>query len=152
MLALRGPLVAGEPWPLSAAYGTEPEADWGPRELLAHVNEMLPYWTRQLRNVLAGEKTEQVTFGRTAEDPDRLGRIAEDRHRPAGELLDGIDAGLVTALGFVTELTDADLARVGLHPTRGELTVGDSLERLVVGHLEDHVDQLRTILGSRATS
>lgn len=152
MLALRGPLVAGEPWPLSAAYGTEPEADWGPRELLAHVNEMLPYWTRQLRNVLAGEKTEAAAFGRTADDPDRLGRIAEDRHRPAGELLDGIDAGLVTALGFVTELTDADLARVGLHPTRGELTVGDSLERLVVGHLEDHVDQLRTILGSRAAS
>jgi len=152
MLGLRGSLVAGEPWPLSAAYGTEPEADWGPRELLAHVNEMLPYWTRQLQNVLAGEQGEAVPFGRTAEDPGRLGRIAEDRHRPAGELLDGIDAGLVTALGFVTELTDADLVRVGLHPTRGELTVGDSLERLVVGHLEDHVEQLRTILAARTAS
>jgi hypothetical protein len=102
--------------------------------------------------VLAGGDGAAVPFGRTATDPDRLGRIAEDRLRPAGELLDGIDAGLVTALGFVTERTHADLARVGLHPARGEVTVGDSLERFVVGHLEDHVDQLRTILGARAAS
>jgi hypothetical protein len=152
MLALRGPLVGGEPWPLSAAYGTEPEADWGPREVLAHVNEMLPYWTRQLEGVVAGDGRAPVPFGRTAEDPDRLRRIAEDRRRPAGELLDGIDAGLVTALAFLSERSDADLARVGLHPSRGELTVGDSLERFVVGHLEDHVGQLRTILASRPAS
>jgi hypothetical protein len=152
MLALRGPLVAGEPWPLSAAYGTEPEADWGPREVLAHVNEMLPYWTRQLEGVLAGGRNSAPPFGRIAADPDRLRRIAEDRRRPAGELLDGIDAGLVTALGFLTELGDADLERVGLHPTRGELTVRDSLERFVVGHLEDHVNQLRTILAARTAS
>jgi hypothetical protein len=152
MLGLRGQLVAGEPWPLSPDYGTGPEADWGPREVLAHVNEMLPYWTRQLEGVLAGDVGTAIPFGRTADDADRLRRIAEDRQRPAGELLDGIDAGLVTALGFVTERTDADLARVGLHPTRGELSVGDSLERFVVGHLEDHVAQLRTILAARAAS
>ena len=149
MLGLRGPLVAGEPWPLSAAYGTEPEADWGPREVLAHVNEMLPYWTRELEGVLAGDPGRAVPFGRVATDPDRLRRIADDRRRAAGELLDGIDAGLVTALGFLTERTDADLARIGLHPTRGELAIADSLDRFVVGHLEDHVEQLRTILASR---
>jgi hypothetical protein len=152
MLALRGPLVGGEPWPLSAAYGTEPEADWGPREVLAHVNEMLPYWTGQLEAVLAGRGTSAAPFGRVASDSARLARIAEDRRRPTGELLDGIDAGLVVALGFLSNRTDADLAVAGLHPVLGELTVGDSLERFVVGHLEEHVDQLRVILASRAGS
>jgi DinB superfamily len=150
LLALRGPLVAGEPWPLSPDYGTGPEADWGPREVLAHVDEMLPYWTRQLSGVLAGDGDEPVPFGRVATDPDRLGRIGDDRTRGAGELLDGIDAGLVTATSFVAERSPADLERVGLHPSRGELTVGDSLDRFLVSHLAEHVEQLRAILAARS--
>ena len=149
LLDLRGPLVRGEPWPLSAAYGTEPEADWGPREVLAHVNEMLPYWTAQLEDVLAGDPGTPVPFGRVATDPDRLGRIDEDRRQTAGWLLDAIDAGLVTATGFAGGLSDADLDRVGLHPTRGELTIGASIERFLVTHLEEHVAQLREILARR---
>ncbi|HEY8847301.1 MAG TPA: hypothetical protein VIM24_11615, partial [Candidatus Limnocylindrales bacterium] len=66
LLDLRGPLVAGEPWPLSAAYGTEPEADWGPREVLAHVNEMLPYWATELRVILAGDPAGATPFGRVS--------------------------------------------------------------------------------------
>jgi hypothetical protein len=150
LLDLRGPLVAGEPWPLSAAYGTEPEADWGPREVLAHVNEMLGYWTAQLESVLASDPATAVPFGRVATDPDRIARIAADRELPSGDLLDRIDAGLVTATGFAGGLSAADLERRGLHPTRGELTVGASLERFLVTHVEEHVAQLREILARRA--
>jgi hypothetical protein len=146
---LRGPLVHGEPWPLSAAYGTEPEADWGPREVLAHVNEMLPYWTAQLEGVLAGDPGSPVPFGRIATDPDRLGRIDADRRQTAGWLLDAIDAGLVTAGSFAGGLSAADLERTGLHPTRGELTIGDSIDRFLVTHLEEHFVQLREILARR---
>jgi hypothetical protein len=152
MLGLRAPLAAGEPWPLSPDYGTGPEASWGPREVLAHVNEMLPYWTGQLEAVVAGDPGMAVPFGRVATDPARLGRIADDRQRPTGELLDRIEAGLGTASAFVSARTDADLGRIVLHPARGELSVGDALERFVVGHLEDHVEQLRTILAGRAAT
>ena len=151
LLGLRGALVAGEPWPLSAAYGTEPEADWGPREVLAHVNEMLGYWPVQLAAVLAGDPAAPpVAFGRTADDPNRLGRIEADRHRPAGDLLDGIDAGLADADAFLAGLKPADLERIGAHPTRGEMPVGAAVESFLTGHLEGHVAQLREILG-RAT-
>jgi hypothetical protein len=152
LLDLRGPLVAGEPWPLSAAYGTEPEADWGPRELLAHVNEMLPYWTSQLETVLDGDPATAVPFGRVATDAGRLGGIAADRELPAAQLLDGIDAGLVTATAFAGGLSSADLERRALHPTRGEFTVGPALERFVIGHLEEHVVQLREILARRGAA
>jgi hypothetical protein len=152
LLDLRGPLVAGEPWPLSAAYGTEPEADWGPREVLAHVNEMLPYWTSQLETVLAGDPATAVPFGRVATDAGRLGGIAADRELPAGQLLDGIDAGLVTATTFAGGLSANDLDRRALHPTRGEFTVGAALERFLVSHLEEHVVQLRGILARRDTA
>jgi hypothetical protein len=146
LLALRGPLVAGEPWPLSASYGTEPEADWGPREVLAHVNEMLPYWATQLRLILAGDPAVATPFGRVSTDPTRLSRIAADRQMLVGDLLDRIAAGLAIVEDVLTGLTPADLERRGLHSTRGELTVGESAERFLVTHVAEHVEQLRSIL------
>jgi hypothetical protein len=146
LLGLRGPLAAGEPWPLSDAWGTEPEADWGPREVLAHVNEMLPYWAEQLEGVLAGDPGTAVPFGRVATDPARLGRIEADRQRSAGELLDEIANGLERASAFIEGLSADDAERRGLHSTRGELTVRASVERFLVSHLEEHVAQLREIL------
>jgi hypothetical protein len=146
MLGMRGALEAGEPWPLSAAYGTEPEADWGPREILAHVSEMLQYWPVQLGTVLAGDPATAVPFGRTASDPSRLGRIAADRLQPVGVLLDGISTGLTTAGEFLDGLSAADLARRGMHSIRGETTVDGAAERFLVAHLGEHVVQLRAIL------
>jgi hypothetical protein len=152
LLGLRGALVAGEPWPLSAAYGTEPEADWGPREVLAHVNEMLGYWPVQLRAVVDAPSATPASFGRTAADANRLERIERDRHRTAGDLLDGIDAGLADADGFVAGLTAGDLERTGIHPTRGEMTVRAAVDAFLADHLEGHVGQLRDILGRVAAS
>jgi len=150
LLSLRGALVAGEPWPLSAAYGTEPEADWGPREVLAHVNEMLGYWPRELAGVIAGNPAEAVPFGRVASDAERIRRIAVDRERPVGEQLDAIGLSLAGAASFLAGLTAADLQRRGAHPTRGELTIERSVEPFLTGHLEGHVVQLREILARSA--
>jgi len=146
LLDLRGPLVAREPWPLSAVYGTEAEADWGPREVLAHVDEMLPYWTTQIRLVLAEDPAGATPFGRVATDPERLGRIASDRRLGCADLLDRIAADLAIAEDLLGGLTPADLERRGLHPTRGELTIAEAADRFVVTHLVEHVAQLETII------
>jgi hypothetical protein len=146
LLDLRGRLVAGEPWPLSAAYGTEPEADWGPREVLAHVNEMLPYWAIQIRLILAGDPAEATPFGRVATDPERLGRIAADRELRVGDLLDRIAPSLANVEDALAGLTPEDLERRGLHSARGEITVGAAADRFLVTHVAEHVEQLRVIL------
>ena len=151
LLDLRGPLVAGEPWPLSADYGHTPESEWGPPEVLGHVDEMLPYWVDELERVLAGDASDPPRFGRIATDQSRLDRIDLDRHKPVAELLDDIRSGLDRASAFIGRLTEADLARVGVHPSRGEISVGDSLEAFLSGHLEGHVAQLREIL-ARSTA
>ncbi len=147
LLALREPLVAGEPWPLSDSYGTEPEATWGPREVLAHVDEMLTYWIDELRRVQAGDGSGPVPFGRIATDPSRLRRIDDARQHDVGRLLDDIRTGLDEAVGFAQRLSDEDRSRLGSHPSRGEITIEASVERFLVTHLEDHVAQLREILG-----
>lgn len=149
ILELRGPLIAGAPWPLSETWGTEPEADWGPPELLGHVNEMLPYWVDELEDVLAGDPVAVMPFGRIASDASRLARIDADRRRPIGDLLDEIAGGIDRASAFADRLSVDEAEQIGLHPSRGEISVRDSIERFLTAHLEDHVAQLRSILGRR---
>ena len=146
ILELRDPLVAGEPWPLSETWGTEPEAQWGPPEILGHVNEMLPYWVGELEDVLAGAPATAIPFGRIASDASRLARIDADRQRPIGDLLDEIANGVERVGAFADRLSPDDAQRLGLHSSRGEITVRDSIDRFLAGHLEEHVAQLRSIL------
>lgn len=146
--ALRPRIEAGEPWPLAESFGTEPEASWGPREVLAHLAEMIPFWLRELERVVDGDGRAPVAFGRLGEDPSRLGPIERDRSLPLGFLIDRIDAGLGTWMERLPTLTATDLERVGLHPRLGEMTAGRMAGRFILGHTEDHIAQLESILAA----
>jgi len=145
LVGLREAVEGREPWPLSQAYGAEPESDWGPKEVLAHVAEMVPYWLGQIEAVLAAP-ADAVPFGRVATDPERIDRIGRDRTLPAGELFDRIDRGMADAAALQGRL-DADAkSRRGTHTRLGEMTIEGMVERFIVGHLEEHVRQLEEIL------
>jgi hypothetical protein len=145
--ALRDAVVAREPWPLSEAYGVEPESDWGPKEVLAHVAEMLPFWLGQIDRILATPAADgPPPFGRVSTDPNRIARIGADRMLAAGELFDRAAEGAVAVERRVGELAPADLARSGVHARLGEMTVPAIVERFIVGHLEEHVRQLDEVL------
>ncbi len=145
--ALRADVDAGAPWPLSDRFGVEPEATWGPPETLAHVAEMVTFWTGELERILAGAD-EPVPFGRVASNPLRIGVIERDRSLPARELFGRIEAGVDRLARRLAALTPADAARRGVHPTVGELPVPAMIDRFVVSHLEEHADQLRASLGT----
>ena len=87
-----------------------------------------------------------MPFGRIASDPLRIALIERDRSLPPRELYDRIDERLERFERRWRTLTPAELARRGLHPSRGELTVEAMPERFIVGHLEDHVSQIEGIL------
>ncbi len=146
MAALGPAIEAGRPWPLHVVEdGAEPESAWGPTEVLAHVSEMLPYWLGEVERVLDGAPG-PVPFGRTVADRVRVLAIERDRTLPPRELLDRIDASVERYARRLAELGPLELARRGLHPTRGAMTVADVLERFAVGHAEGHVIQLREAL------
>jgi hypothetical protein len=149
MAAVRADLVAGEPWPLTETYGPGPESDWGPREVLAHSAEMLPYWMGAIELILDGGD-EPPAFGRLETDQLRIDTIGRDRTFPSRELLGRIEAEAGRVAARFRTLTDAQAARRGRHVTRGELTVAEVAERLLVGHLEGHVSQLRETLARGA--
>lgn len=149
ILALRKRVEAAVPWPLAELYGTEAEASWGPPELLAHLDEMLPFWLGEAERILEGQPGTPVPFGRVASDVVRIGIIGRDRTVPLRELFARLGADGARVARRMRELSEADAAREGLHPARGVTPVAALFERFVTGHLEEHVIQLREILDAR---
>ena len=148
---LERPVVDGAPWPLAETFGAEPEAAWGPRELLAHVAEMLPFWLGELEKVVEGAPDgSAVPFGRVSTDAVRIGLIERDRTLPLRVLFARIDAGLRAWTDRLGTLSDVERSRVGRHPTLGEMATAAFLQRFIVGHAEEHVVQLEAILADRA--
>jgi hypothetical protein len=147
LAALRPAVEAGAPWPLSENFGTEPEASWGPPETLAHVAEMLPFWLGEIERLVDGSG-EPVQFGRVATDRLRLLVLERDRSLPPRELFDRIAAGTLRVARRLKSLTARDALQRGVHPVRGELTVEAVAERFIVSHLEEHADQLATLVAA----
>jgi hypothetical protein len=134
----------GEPGPPDERTGER----WDRGNVLGHVAEMLPFWTLQVRAVLDGG-------GRMGRDAVGMAqrRMGVDSGREAGEdgLLIRIDEGIGILLALLAGMRDADLDR----PLRHRSAEGDErdadlrfeVESMLVGHLEEHLGQLRSLDG-----
>jgi hypothetical protein len=149
-VGLESQLAAGGPWPLAGQFGTEPEASWGPPEVLAHVSEMLPYWLGEIERVVeAPPSADPVPFGRVSGDPVRIAIIGRDRTIPLRELLARVSADCRRVAARLREIEAAGAGdRTGLHPRLGAMTLPDIGERFLATHAGEHVIQLREILGA----
>ncbi len=115
---------------------------WEAGQVWAHMAEMVPYWHHQAELVIGGYDGDPVPFGRTKEDPGRIGGIEMGRHEAVRQLRERVEAGVADLKRYLSRLTPAEWNAVGQHPTRGNMDVEAIVERFVVAHLEEHVDQL----------
>lgn len=143
LATLRPAVEAAAPWPLSENFGTEPEASWGPPETLAHAAEMLPFWLGEIERLVDGAG-DPVPFGRVATDQIRLLVLERDRSLPPRELFARVAADADRVARRLETLTARDTLQRGVHPRRGEMTVAELADRFIVGHLEEHAEQLAT--------
>ena len=143
----RARVEAGAPWPTGSQARGEAEEHWGPTEVLAHAAEMLPFWLGEMERVLAAPAGGPPPFGRTTSDQVRTLTVARDATLPPRELFARIAAGIERYRRRLPELSAAEAARSGRHPTRGELSVVELIERFAVGHLEEHAAQLEEVVG-----
>ena len=133
------------PWPLAERFDHAPEAAWGPREILAHLEEMLPYWLGEAERVV-DMTSGPAPFGRVASDELRLAIIGRDRTLPMRELIARVSDGVERWRRLWAALDVSARERAGLHPALGELHVSDIATRFVAAHLDDHLDQLEATL------
>jgi hypothetical protein len=137
-LPISKPRHAGPPDPSTGE-------SWHRGNVLGHMGEMLPYWTDQIRRAKAGSGKMGRDEAGTA---DRRGGI--DRGDAAGEaeLKRAVYRGLEGVLKLLEKLSPEDLERhVVLQNREGErdARVGELLQTLVVGHVEDHLAQLASL-------
>jgi hypothetical protein len=140
---------------LAAAAGAEPPpgsltgADaetgeqWERGQVWAHLSEFIPYWIAQAGPVLEERGSDAlVPFGRTKRDPERIGAIERNRHEPVSLLWNDTRRDIATLRAFLGTIGPDQWATSGAHPTLGPMTVDALVERFLVGHLEEHADQL----------
>lgn len=139
-------VTAGEPWALAEDFGNGPEASWGPREVLAHLVEMLPFWLGELERVVDGAAAGPTPFGRIADDEVRIAMVGRERTLPMRVLFARTDAGIAAWMDRLATLSDDDRAALGIHPRLGPMRVDRMAGRFVVGHLDEHAVQLDAVL------
>jgi hypothetical protein len=149
--AMRSRLIAArarlEGLPLASrldAGPTDPATgeSWHRGNVLGHMNEMIDYWTVQLRSAASGSRE----VGRD-EDGYQSRRQGIDGGNAAteAELKVAVDAGIGRAIALLDSFSPADLDRVVVYHSRAgdrDARVGELLEMLLVEHVEEHVSQL----------
>ena len=128
---------------------TEPDPGgterWEAGQVWAHLAEFPGYWLGQVRHVLAeieAGTSEPIPFGRTQTDPGRLQAIERERRTDPAELLRRATGSLAEASAMLGSLPSGAWQARGTHPTRGEMRVSEIVDRFLLGHLEEHADQL----------
>ena len=130
----------------SPAGLTDPDPSTGERwdagQVWAHISEILPYWLSEVRMILAAKSTKPVPFGRIKSDPGRLRAIEERRREPPAALWARARPAVEEARDFLRNLPSAAWQARGRHQTLGVKELEWIVDHFMVGHLEEHAEQL----------
>ncbi len=127
---------------LTEADPETPEERWEAGQVWAHLAEFVPYWHAEFESVIAAYDGDPVPFGRTKKDPGRIAAIEIGRHDPVPDSLERVRQAVAALRRDLEGMTSAEWNAVGRHPTVGDMDVEAIAERFMVGHLEEHADQL----------
>jgi hypothetical protein len=122
------------------------EERWEAGQVWAHLAEFPGYWLGEAERIIGQPTFQPVPFGRVKTDAARVDAIERDRHTDPAALLERVRAS-VAAVADAARSWDADTWRLrGAHPTRGEMSVQAVVEEFIVKHVEEHADQLDSLV------
>ena len=131
-------------------YRPPSEGEWPVMSTLAHMAELLPYWAHQAAAIAArpGEP-----FGRTHDDPDRIGAVQEHGQDSLDTAVNRIRASLEECVSLLRALPAEGWSHSGQHAIRGPMTVEQLVDAFLVNHAEEHAVQVqasvKTVAGAR---
>lgn len=136
--------------PIDPARRTSPDAStgetWTAANVWSHLNEFPVFWLAELEKVIFEYRDQPVPFGRTTKDPDRIASIHARLDEQPAALLAEIGEPLDRLAELLDHIEPFEWEALGVHETLGVMTVPQQLDEFLVGHLEEHRDQLRSLL------
>ncbi|MFN2589158.1 MAG: hypothetical protein ABR518_00090 [Actinomycetota bacterium] len=130
---------------------TEPHPSTGERwawnQVWAHMVEFVPYWMDQIRRTVENEGESPPPFGRVQTDPGRLAGIESGRLEGVPALWERLSGEIDDLKVFLTDLAEEAWRRQGEHQTLGVMGMDRIVDEFLVGHLEEHADQLEGLAG-----
>ncbi len=127
------------------------EERWEAGQVWAHVAEFPGYWLAQINRVIAQPTHGAIPFGRVKTDSARINAIEAERHTDPPALLERVRASLAEAGDAMRSWGPEQWRLRGAHPTLGEMTVEAMVDRFIVSHLEEHADQLDSLVRQPAS-
>lgn len=115
---------------------------WEAAQVWAHLAEIVGYWQAELELVIGDYDGTPLHFGRIRSDPGRIAAIEAGRHQPIAALARRADDSIRDLASYLSGLDEAAWEARGQHQTVGVMGVEQIVDRFLVGHLEEHADQL----------
>ena len=126
--------------PETRLYTPPAPGEWCVAELAAHSAEIYGYWAKQINFLRANPGQ---PFGRTMDDPERIGFVVRHKRDAIGHLVTAINASSAEAATALRAYSDAQWRTVtGLHSARGEMDMDAIANLFLAGHAEEHLGQL----------
>ena len=135
----------GAPINAPSLQATDSGAHWSVTEVLGHLVEMIPYWLHSCQTIIAASTP--PTFGRALDAPERLAGVESAAGTSPQMLLNRLQHEVQSAAAAIRQMSEEERSKRGVHLLRGEMTVAEIVESLIVAHAEAHLAQVRATLG-----
>lgn len=132
------------PAAIQAWQAAESGKEWSVTEVLGHMVEMIPYWLASCQVIVTASTP--PSFGRTGDDPERLAAVKRGANTSPQTLLKLLQHEVQQAATTIRAMSDAQRSKTGIHLLRGEMSIAEIVEVLVVAHAESHLVQIQTAL------
>lgn len=118
------------------------ETAWSVIEVLAHVEESLFYWPKELKAVV---DKPGIEWGRGLQDPSRLAAPPRAADRSLGDILEGIARATQQGVGILGQLRDQDLLieSPSRNPRFAVKPMSFIVDHMLVEHLQKHLRQIQ---------
>jgi hypothetical protein len=118
---------------------------WDAGQVWAHLGEIGGYWLRELDHVVDAASDDPVPFGRTKKDAGRIAAIESGRTGAPTEHMVRVEDAAAGLRDRMARYSDEDWSRVCRHETLGDMDVEKLIDEFIVGHYEQHADQLDSL-------
>ena len=105
----------------------------------------VPYWLARCERIAQDGRDRPVPFGRAGDDPERIAGIELGREMPIRDLFSQVRTGAAQVREWLEALEPEAWQGRGEHPTAGVVDLDRVMDEFVVGHLEEHAEQLEVL-------